>query len=505
MTRAGRLAAALAALLACSPLAACDDRPAADRPGPRTTTSSSATPSTATASLTPSPGPVVTAGDPALDVAVSHPVEDRVYPRVGDPSVDALHYDLALAWDPATDTLAGVETLVLRATGDGGTLRLDLAPALHVSSVRVDGRAAAYDHLGKDLLVHTPTVRDRRYTLELRYTGSPRPVHAPTARRDIEDLGWTVDAHHGAWTMQEPYGAYTWYAVNDQPSDKALYTVTVTAPAPMVGVANGRLVARDDHDGLTVRRWVLDRPASSYLVTVAVGAMRETRGRSASGVRLTYWTPAGDDAAVRALRATPAALAWVEQRLGPYPYPSLGVLVVDSASGMETQTMLTLGDTPYTTAPEVLVHEIVHQWYGDEVTPRDWRDVWMSEGMALYLQGVWQAQHDHRPLAALMRQWARAEPRMRADAGPPADYDPSRFGEGNIYYGPALMWDALRQRLGDAEFYRLVRAWPRTHADRSAGYADITSWWSRRTGQDLGAFFDSWLLGRRSPAAGQAR
>ncbi|MGZ4449184.1 MAG: hypothetical protein ACXVW4_05265, partial [Nocardioides sp.] len=102
MTRAGRLAAALAALLACSPLAACDDRPGADRLGPRPTTSSSATPPASTASLTPARGPVVTAGDPALDVAVSHPVEDRVYPRVGDPSVDALHYDLALAWDPAT-------------------------------------------------------------------------------------------------------------------------------------------------------------------------------------------------------------------------------------------------------------------------------------------------------------------------------------------------------------------------------------------------------------------
>ena len=26
--------------------------------------------------------------------------------------------------------------------------------------------------------------------------------------------------------MQEPYGAHTWYPVNDQPSDKALYDFT---------------------------------------------------------------------------------------------------------------------------------------------------------------------------------------------------------------------------------------------------------------------------------------
>ena len=44
--------------------------------------------------------------------------------------------------------------------------------------------------------------------------------------------------------MQEPYGAYSWYAVNDQPSDKAFYDFTIDAPKTMVGVANGTLVSR---------------------------------------------------------------------------------------------------------------------------------------------------------------------------------------------------------------------------------------------------------------------
>ncbi len=39
--------------------------------------------------------------DPALDAAVSSPVEDDVYPEVGDPGVDALHYGLDLHWSPA--------------------------------------------------------------------------------------------------------------------------------------------------------------------------------------------------------------------------------------------------------------------------------------------------------------------------------------------------------------------------------------------------------------------
>ena len=71
--------------------------------------------------------------------------------------------------------------------------------------------------------------------------------------------------------MQEPYGAFSWYPVNDQPADKALYDISVTAPAPWTGVANGRLVADSSQDGQRTTEFQLDEPASSYLITVAIG------------------------------------------------------------------------------------------------------------------------------------------------------------------------------------------------------------------------------------------
>jgi aminopeptidase N len=161
--------------------------------------------------------------------------------------------------------------------------------------------------------------------------------------------------------------------------------------------------------------------------------------------------------------------------------------------------MITLGDTRYATSPEVLVHEAAHHWYGDEVTPRDWRDVWMSEGMAMYLQAVWMAEHGDGPLSAIMDYWHSLDGRLRREAGPPADFDPGAFGSTNVYYIPAVMWDELRKRVGDATFWRLVREWPTVHPDGNAGYDDITSWWSQQTGEDLQDFFDSWLLADSAP------
>jgi aminopeptidase N len=442
-------------------------------------------------SAAPAPSPATVArGD-------SDPVEDSVYPDVGDPGVDALSYDLDLTWDKTT--LVGRETLRLRATEDADHLQLDLSDALTVREVLVDGAAADFDHEGKDLVVSTPVTADRRYELRIDYDGTPEPTPAPTERRDFDATGWTTTPDGEVWTMQEPYGAFTWYAVNDQPSDKALYSFTVTAPAPWVAVANGELRSQRTVGDTTVSRWELDEPASSYLVTIAIGDFVRHRYRAESGTPVTTWTPRDEPRLAKRMKYARVALDWMEYRLGPYPFDSLGVVVVDSMSGMETQTMITLGDTPYATGPEVLVHEIAHQWYGDQVSPRDWADVWMNEGMATYLQAWWTSQVGWEELDEAVKRWSDADAGLRERYGPPADYDPDAFGAPNVYTSAALMWHRLRLRLGDNRFWHLAAGWPASRDNGNADYDDITSWWSEESGQDLTDFFHDWLLGETTP------
>lgn len=449
----------------------------------------------------PSPAPAASpVGD--VDEGFSAPVEDSVYPDVGDPGVDALRYDLTLTWDPEASRLDGFEELTFRATADADEFQLDLGAPLAVGAVTIDGRDTDFDRDGKDLVVDHPVQADGEYTVFIHYSGTPAPVPAPVQRRDFSHTGWTAMPDGTVWTMQEPFGAYSWYAVNDQPSDKALYDITLRVPPPMVGVANGELVSQRTVDGLSVSRWRLDEPAASYLVTVALGDFEETTDRAPSGVPITYWVPRGREDLVRRLRAAPEALQWLEDRLGAFPFDRVGFLVVPSFSGMETQTMITLGDTRYATSPEVLVHELAHHWYGDTVTPRDWRDVWMNEGMATFLQGVWMGEHGPKSMDALFSEWATLDPQLRAQYGPPADYDPEAFASSNVYYIPAVMWNELRKRIGDDAFWELVRRWPESHENQNADYDEITAWWSQQTGEDLTGFFEEWLLGRQTPAAG---
>jgi aminopeptidase N len=434
-----------------------------------------------------------------LTVAESRPREDSYYPRVGDPGVDALHYDLDLTWDPAATVLTGVETLVFRSTTDADTVRLDLGEPLDVTTLELDGAPADFDHTGKDLVVHTPVRTDEQYTLRLTYSGTPEPVRAPTMRSDFSTTGWTTTPSGATWTMQEPYGAYTWYAVNDQPADKALYDFRLTVPAPWTGVANGTLTGRDVVDAQTVTSFHLDEPAASYLITVAFGDYTRRSDETSSGTPLTYWALRSQKSTFRQLRYARPAIEWIQGKLGPYPFSSGGILLTESRSGMETQTLVTLGNTAYTRSREVIVHEMVHQWYGDLVTPTDWRDLWMNEGMTMYLQLVYRAETKGRPIDKVMDGVAAYDQVYRDQAGPPGKYAAGSFGQGNVYYCPALMWHELRHRLGDEVFWRLAREWPRTEAYGNADRQQLYDWWERESGQELTSFFDAWIMGTTTP------
>ena len=74
-------------------------------------------------------------------------------------------------------------------------------------------------------------------------------------------------------------------------------------------------------------RWQLDEPAASYLVTLAVGPYRHHRQEGPHGLPLSYWVPRDRPALLKPLKTTPAAVRWLERRLGRYPYRQFGIVV----------------------------------------------------------------------------------------------------------------------------------------------------------------------------------
>ncbi|MGH3360557.1 MAG: M1 family metallopeptidase, partial [Nocardioidaceae bacterium] len=426
-------------------------------------------------------------------------------PDNGEPYFDALHYDLVLDWSPSTAELTGTTTLTFRVTEDRDDVQLDFGEPLEVTSASLDDKRIDTTERGEDLVLDTgPIEAESQHTLTIAYAGTPEPVASSSSRPDMPTVGWTTESDGSVWTMQEPWGAYTWYPVNDHPSDKAYYTATVTAQDAMTPVFNGQLEG-SERDGRSVTTaWTLDEPAASYLTTIAIGDYTPTEAEGPGGLPLTYWTRPDDDHLLPLLEESPRVLAWLEEQLGPYPFDSGGVVMVPSMSGMETQTLVTLGAAVRPPTDEylaVLAHEYAHQWLGDTVTPDNWKDLWLNEGLTMYIEALWGDHEGVRSYESQIREWAAVDEANRTTYGPPGEYEKGEFASVNVYLSGAVMLDRIRQEVGDDVFADALRSWPQDHRNGSVDRTDFIEHMSDATGTDLGPFVDEWLTSKTMPTS----
>jgi aminopeptidase N len=459
------------------------------------------------------PGGPAAAFEPVQQAPAPGQHADSVYPSVGSPGVDVHSYALDLRWEPRSRTLRGTARLSLVPAQDG-RFRLDLSGRLHVDRLVVTDRttraavAVTASHHTRHLDVTAPALlAGSTYDVRVGYHGRPSTTPAPTSRQDLGGLGWHIARDGQVWAMQEPWGAFTWYPVNDHPSDKATYRVRLDVPRRWVGVSNGRLVSRQVQHRRTVTRFTNADPVSSYLMTVAIGPYRRSTQTGPHGLPLSYWVPRNHPEYLAPLRSTPSAIRWLESRLGRYPFDRAGVVVTPSDSAMETQTLVTFGARNYRYGArdvrQTVVHELAHHWYGDTVTPADWSDVWMNEGMAMYLEAQYSTAQGWKSWPSWVRTFDENDALWRAMYGPPGDYDPGEFAQINVYYCAARMLIRLRDRLGAATFDALLRRWPQEHRDTVQDRRSYVAWLAAASGQDpaaLTAFFDEWLLSPTSPS-----
>ncbi|UWP86144.1 M1 family metallopeptidase [Dactylosporangium fulvum] len=450
----------------------------------------------------PRPLPSVSAAGGNTD-GTSTPVADPIYPGYGNPAIDVQHYGLTLAWAPDTKTLTGTATIKLRAVRAVQQVRLDFSSAYRIGKTSIDGADVAGRIVEGDLTVDRPLAAGAVATLAVEYQGTPATVPMPSHRGDSEPLGLTVTKDGELWTMQEPYGASTWYPANDQPSDKALYDIAVTVPAGWAGVASGTPKGRS---GDTFS-YTTAQPVASYLTTLAVGRYTKSEVTGPRGLPITLWTRTGkDDAFIPELKKSPEYLGWLEERFGPHPFPSTGAVIVPSESAMETQQMLTIGGDVLGPRPQldnlgpVLVHEYAHQWFGNAVGPATWKDLWLNEGWATYVEQLHNASHGGPAIERWEQAARQQDTELRRRLGPPGSPRADSFAEGNVYLCPALMLRQLHKALGDERFFALGRAWAGGHAGTAQDRAAFIAFVNQQTGRDFTGLINSWLDSPATPA-----
>ncbi|MGE3235295.1 MAG: M1 family metallopeptidase [Thermoleophilia bacterium] len=422
---------------------------------------------------------------------------DPFFPLAGNGGYDVSHYRLDLAYDPAATRLDGSAVIQARATQALSRFDLDLRPFLAVSAVTVDGRPAVVARDGQELVITParPLRAGGAFTVAVRYGGTPEPVVDPDG--SIEGFVPTAD---GAFVVGEPQGSPGWFPANDNPRDKATYDISVTVPAGLTAMSNGRLVATRKGNGRTTWMWREDDPMATYLATATLGNFSLSISKVDGIPSYVAVDPTQAAASAPVLAKLPAMVRYFRGVFGPYPFDAVGAIVDDAPDvgyALESQTKPNFDRAP---DEATLAHELVHQWYGDSVTLTTWPDIWLNEGFATYGEWLWGA-HAGGPTTQARFDALYAAP---ADDAfwtlPPADPgDAADLFAGPVYDRGAMTLQALRVKVGDPAFSAILRRWyaeNRSGNVTTAGFVALAERVSRR---DLDAFFHTWLYQPAKP------
>jgi hypothetical protein len=417
-----------------------------------------------------------------------------------------VHHDLTVAIDPPTHRLKVHDRIDVPGALVTAPVTISLNAALNVQAVsggltllpirsRLQGSNSGIDRDDHDPAARVPVtayriegaVPGQELTAELDYEGvidyAVQDSGSEYARAFSESPG-----------LIEPKGVYLAGSTLWVPrlSDGLItYTLAVELPAGWKSVSEGERTL----SGAT-EHWSVATPSQEVHL---IAAPFTEYSRDVGAVKAFAFLRTPDQAlAQRYLDATAQYLDMYDRLLGPYPYSKFALVENFWETGYGMPSFTLLGEQVIR-FPFILTssypHELLHNWWGNGVFVDFAGGNW-CEGLTAYLADHLMAEQrgqgaDHR--RAILQ-------RVTDYVTPQNDFPPSRFVSRHdaateaIGYGKtAMVWNMLREKLGDAQFVEALRRFYRDNLFREASYDDIRKSFETVSGRDLRPFFDQWI------------
>lgn len=412
------------------------------------------------------------------------------------------HYTLELEADFTNQALIGHTGFHFRPTGRLDSLVFDLADALNIDSVRYQGQRVS-SISRRDNLVYVPLPQGPRAldTLDVWYSGQPGNT----------GLGSISFANHGRGnvvaTLSEPYGARDWWATRQDYFQKidSIDILLTTNRSGYMGVSNGTLVDTFRLGNKKVWHWKQNYPMVNYLVAIAIsnyGCIYDTTVLAGGvlDIRNCYF-PQNQVSWQQGTPLVKGQLKTFEQLFRPYPFHRHGYSHTQFTfgGGMEHQTNSFMANLGF----DLQAHELGHQWFGDYITCKGMREIWLNEGFATYCEYL--IRENLRPTQAAGWRFAASNGAASNVNGRLYKADTADvwgiFDYATTYQKGGMVLHTLRKTIGDSAFFKGVRRYlaDTIVANSFARTGDLARNMSLEAGTNLQPFFNAWVYGAGYP------
>jgi leukotriene-A4 hydrolase len=189
------------------------------------------------------------------------------------------------------------------------------------------------------------------------------------------------------YTRSEAIGARSWIPLQDTPEVRMTYALRLHIPPNMKAVMSGESDPKVKAKGEYL--FEMSKPTPAWSIALAVGDLQYKETGPRSGV---YADKSMIKAAAKSFADTEAMLQADEKMFGTYRWSRYDIVVMPSnyptiGAGDPRVAFVSptvAGEDDNSTA--ALAREIAHSWAGDLVSNATWRDLWLNEGIAAYIE-----------------------------------------------------------------------------------------------------------------------
>lgn len=423
---------------------------------------------------------------------------------------DLIHLVLDVVLDLESDRIVGKVTHTFRALRNGTQeIRLHQED-LEIREVRgAGGDALGYREIGGylEITLEEPLAVGEEAQVAVEFSAQ----RGESFSSSLEQGGSFAPTAYGT---SFPGGLRSWVPTWDQPGDLTTMDTRIQLRDDMSALANGVLVAVDavPGEGLAQKvfswRLVSEVPVRSLAIAAA---QFDTFAAEADETELYFHLPSGTDpdTAQRTFGESTAVLEYLRRRLDrPFPFPrydqavlpDLPNLMLDGAS----VTLIDASELP-SVADELddrrerprrsVARGAARKWFGAWIAPLQERHRWLLDGIALYLELDYEGRVRGIPEVSL--EWDQLRDSIRRLSGERLAADDGNAGvvalaRDKAAERAAWVMRILRTRLGEEDFWRVLRAFAAGEAGRVVTVEDFRRLCLRMTGQDIGPEIAQW-------------
>lgn len=429
---------------------------------------------------------------------------------------DVHFYFLDLNIERTSTVISGATTIGARITAlTTDTFCFELNQSLIIDSIIYNNQNLTKTRVGSIVyaLFTSPVAQNTDVYIKIYYHGDASVTGAGAIGDGFSTGTSTSWGNKATWSLSEPYSAYEWFPCKQFLQDKAdsAWVFVTTDKANKVG-SNGLLEGVDSllPGNKSRYRWKTNYMIDYYLISIAVAKYVDYTiyahptalvNDSIPVVNYIYDNPSTLPNFKAKIDSIPMILEYYSELFGLYPFyqEKYGHCMAPFGGGMEHQTMTSIGNLgSYATN----AHELMHQWFGDHVTCKTWKDIFINEGFASY--GEYLAYEKFRSYAAAQNLMKNVHDNVMVDPNAMVYFtdtnDVGRIFDSRLTYdkGNAVI-HTLRFILDDTLFFNGLKQFQSTYSFSTASINDLKNSLEASSGKNLTDYFSQWIFGEGYP------